>query len=262
MNPPLSPETDLELRKCVERAVRPVRATRGRKLRMREELYAHLLQSFSAERERQPDEQAALKTVCARFGPPAEVAASLQASLGPWERWKLLDAELSDWLGGWLSLNLEQPWTTFFLRTGLAWLAFVFLFLAIPTLLIQLGRDEPVTLLPKVWALIFVGQILTLAALRAAALAAQRSSRAGRWLVIGGQAAGWSLLAPLLAMLFWWSVSGELLSREALVRVATTSFLFLAPLLSLTAWLLAVDRRQHRLREQAYAAWTELALDE
>jgi hypothetical protein len=65
----------------VERAVRPVRASQARKLRMREELLAHLTAIFEEEAARCGDEQNALSQAKQRFGDPRELACELQQTV-------------------------------------------------------------------------------------------------------------------------------------------------------------------------------------
>ncbi|MGD0382189.1 MAG: hypothetical protein ABSA77_01625 [Thermoguttaceae bacterium] len=65
----------------VERAVRPVRASQARKLRMREELLAHLTAIFEDEATRCRDEQTALNQAKQRFGDPRELARELQQTV-------------------------------------------------------------------------------------------------------------------------------------------------------------------------------------
>ena len=72
-----------ELKRVVERAVRPVRATMARKRRMREELLAHLVAIFEEEAGKLGDEQAALEQAKQRFGDPRELTGQLQQAV-PW----------------------------------------------------------------------------------------------------------------------------------------------------------------------------------
>ncbi|MEN6365642.1 MAG: hypothetical protein ABFC88_02375 [Thermoguttaceae bacterium] len=72
-----------ELKRTVEQAVRPVRATMARKRRMREELLAHLVAIFEEEAGRLGDEPAALKQARLRFGDPRELTGQLQQAV-PW----------------------------------------------------------------------------------------------------------------------------------------------------------------------------------
>ena len=75
-----------ELKRVVEQAVRPVRATMARKRRMREELLAHLMAIFEEEAERLGDEQAALEQAKQRFGDPRELTGQLQQAVPRWDR--------------------------------------------------------------------------------------------------------------------------------------------------------------------------------
>jgi hypothetical protein len=70
----------------VERAVRPVRAEPRRKMRMRQELLAHLTASYEEELARRGDEAAAREAAAQRFGDPAAIARELQATVPAWER--------------------------------------------------------------------------------------------------------------------------------------------------------------------------------
>ena len=72
--------------KIVERAVRPVRATSGRKRKMREELLAHLTVIYDQEQARWNDPAKAIQEAAARFGDSAELACELQNALPFTER--------------------------------------------------------------------------------------------------------------------------------------------------------------------------------
>ncbi|HET6572207.1 MAG TPA: hypothetical protein VFG68_01285 [Fimbriiglobus sp.] len=75
-----------ELTEAVERAVRPVWASRARKRRMRQELLTHLTTAFEEERARLGDDRLALNQALARFGDPVELTRELQAAVPRWER--------------------------------------------------------------------------------------------------------------------------------------------------------------------------------
>lgn len=83
--------------KLVERAVRPVLAGPKRKLRMREELLAHLHGVYDEELARLNDEPAARAEAVRRFGDPAALTADQQQSVSFRER---LDGRLNR-LFGW-----------------------------------------------------------------------------------------------------------------------------------------------------------------
>jgi len=72
-----------ELKVCVEKAVRPVRAMNRRKDAMREELYGHLTKIFEQELANLGEQQAAVEAAIRRFGEPAELTRELQQTV-PW----------------------------------------------------------------------------------------------------------------------------------------------------------------------------------
>jgi hypothetical protein len=77
----MNESTLTQLKIIVERAVRPVRASTVRKLKMREELLAHVRDVFEEESVRLGDDRAALERTALRFGNPAEVTSQLQESV-------------------------------------------------------------------------------------------------------------------------------------------------------------------------------------
>jgi hypothetical protein len=85
-----------ELMVLVERAVRPVPVGPRQKLRMREELLAHLTAVYEEELARLGDEQVALAQAARRFGDPAELTRELQDSGSLRDR---LDHHLHRWFG-------------------------------------------------------------------------------------------------------------------------------------------------------------------
>ncbi len=73
-----------ELRRHVERIIRPIRASGIRKMRMRDELLGHLTRIYEEELAgRQNDENGALAAAAGRFGDPTTLRAELQATV-PW----------------------------------------------------------------------------------------------------------------------------------------------------------------------------------
>lgn len=70
----------------VEQAVRPIRASRHRKLMMREELLAHLEGIYQEELQRLGDASEATRAAIKRFGPADEISQRLQLSV-PWHSW-------------------------------------------------------------------------------------------------------------------------------------------------------------------------------
>src|SRR5437867_3658470 len=77
----MSEFTLIQLKILVERAVRPVRASAGRKQKMREELLAHVSAAFLEEMDKLGDERAALACTAQRFGQPAELTSQLQQAV-------------------------------------------------------------------------------------------------------------------------------------------------------------------------------------
>ena len=77
----MNESTLTQLKTLVERAIRPVRASISRKLKMREELLAHVTTVFEEEAVRLGDEQAALERTAQRFGNPSELTGQLQQSV-------------------------------------------------------------------------------------------------------------------------------------------------------------------------------------
>jgi hypothetical protein len=75
-----------ELTQHVERVVQPVRASRSRKRRMRQELLTHLTAAYEEERARLGDDRLALGQALGRLGEPAELTRELQASVPRLER--------------------------------------------------------------------------------------------------------------------------------------------------------------------------------
>jgi hypothetical protein len=79
--------TFAQLEEIVDRALRPVWASRSRKQMLRMELLAHVLDVFEEEFAKLDDEQAALDETHFRFGIAEAVASELQSSLTFTDRW-------------------------------------------------------------------------------------------------------------------------------------------------------------------------------
>ncbi len=80
----------------VERAVRPVVAENSTKIKMREELFAHVHDGFQQESKRLNDRQAAVAQTVERMGDPAALTAELQASVSRLEQFS---ARYDAWFG-------------------------------------------------------------------------------------------------------------------------------------------------------------------
>ncbi len=255
---------ELALRKHVERAVRPVLASPSRKLRMREELLAHLTETYREELERRGNAAAALAAACERFGSPAELTAELDGSVGRIERWAIA---IDDWLLAALRSALqfhagERLWRGA-LRI-LAWLAVfnAMVFLVVPAVstLFHGRPDDPTTLplLPKLFALIVAWQWLAVLAAQLTERSLERHRGWQGWLGIVWQSIGWSLVLLICAVAFWWSITSELIAAPALRSLALSLFGIVPPLFLCTAWLV----RQDQQRRKRLDAWTLLPLDE
>ncbi len=94
------------LREHIEQAVGPVRASRARKDRMREELAAHLAASLEEERARGGDEHDAAQRALRRLGDSGTLSRSLDESV-PWQE-RMLFAPIP--VLGWLD-ELERAWS-------------------------------------------------------------------------------------------------------------------------------------------------------
>jgi hypothetical protein len=77
----MNESTLTQLKIIVERAVRPLRASRTRKRRIREELLAHVTVAFEEEAARSSDEQTALQCTEQRFGNPTDLTNQIQESI-------------------------------------------------------------------------------------------------------------------------------------------------------------------------------------
>jgi len=139
----------------VERTVQPVRATKARKRRMREELLAHLVAIFEEEEEDGGDEQAALEQTKQRFGGPGELTGELQQTVTRRDRCRSILENMGH-------RPSESAWhlaARHFLVTLLVYL------LWLPTLMLFLGRLRnpfPVEAQHLV-ALVLVGSVLLVA---------------------------------------------------------------------------------------------------
>ncbi len=79
--------TFAQLEEIVERALRPVWASRARKQMLRMELLAHVMDVFAAELAKSDDEQVALNQTLFRFGIAEAVGSELQSTLTFPDRW-------------------------------------------------------------------------------------------------------------------------------------------------------------------------------
>ena len=144
-----------ELKRVVEQAVRPVRATMSRKRQMREELLAHLMAVFEEEAERLGNEQAALEQAKRRFGDPGELTTQLQQAVPRWDRCRSILENMG-------CRPSESAWhlaAKHFLVTLLIYL------LWLPMRELALGnlRNLGPVEAQRIWALVAVGAVLVVA---------------------------------------------------------------------------------------------------
>ena len=113
-----------ELMVLVERAVRPVQANGWRKMKMRQELLAHLTAAYEEEVTRVGDAPAALAQAALRFGNPAELTRNLQASVPFIERVLFTPIPGTRWTEGLDRRVAGRPrpvfWTVFWSLVSLA----------------------------------------------------------------------------------------------------------------------------------------------
>lgn len=83
----MNESTLTSLKVFVERIVRPIAATIPRKLRMREELLAHLIAVYYDESSKLPDEQLTLSRTQERFGDSTQIRSQLQESIPLQDQW-------------------------------------------------------------------------------------------------------------------------------------------------------------------------------
>jgi len=264
----IRPESDLALRKQVERAVRPVHAGKDRKLAMREELLAHLTAIYAEERERQPNDQAAMAAALERFGEPAVLTTELNASVGTAARIGFhVDREEDKFNGGlryWFSRREGESWFRLALRSLFALILFNLIGLVgIPLLAIFLlngWQANPWTLSQlSMWFLLNVGsQAATLATMRYMLHTFDNTSRSSRWIWVCVQALLWSLFAAAFTVPFRWSLGGSPPTVKEAADVAISFAVGLSPFFVFGVWCMNQAKQFRKKLEM----WTNLAIDE
>ena len=263
MNVEISPVADLAMRKQIERAVRPVVATVMRKLRMREELLAHLTAIFVEEQQRLGDEAAALAATRERFGDPAELTAELNRSVGRWERFAAAVEHWERRVDQAVSMKKDEPLSRYALRslagfTVLTMGPIVLMAIVCGMWWIVDGPpDSGVSLLlPRVLPLAIVSQWSILVATAYVDSLTTTGSR--RWAVLFVLSAVWSLILTALAAAFWWSISQRGLNPGDVAIMGARTWAIVASLLALIAFAVDYSRALRRQRE----AWTLLEIGE
>jgi hypothetical protein len=196
----------------VERIVRPVRGFAGRKLRMRQELLAHLQAAVAEEREARTTDATALARAKARLGDPAELTLSLQASVPRAERvlaarlplpraLARLEARGGRWWGLDWTMTLPQASVVVAGAVVLPWAALVGLAIELHlggVAAVNAMMDRPgETALMNVWNIALLAALTMLCARWVIAVAN------GRWMTrTAARYATAITVAPLLSMLF------------------------------------------------------------
>jgi hypothetical protein len=259
MNAVICPDAGLELRKQIERTVRPVRAGRDRKLVMREELYSHLTSLYLEETKQQPTEQAALAAALQRFGEPAALTKELDVSVGWLERY----AYYGDFFTFCFSPRSGEPLVRFALRHCLVfWLLNTPTIILAPFLVTAGGGvwSDAATRFSFRWLLMLLvaGQSALVVAAWGMFRILHGSKSPVRWLWGGLLAISSAIVGSLFAILCWWLVAGSLPARDQVVRHVPVVAGFVPIALLISAWIL--NRAQYYRKK--YEAWTTLAIDE
>jgi hypothetical protein len=267
MNVEIRPVADVALRRQVERAVRPVRARRARKLVMREELFAHLTAIYSEERMRQPDDQAAVTAALARFGQPAALTAELNTSVGLVDRVGYRCDCWEDALHGvlhfWFGRRAGEAWFGFALRVvgtlAVANMAIIVAIKLASMVLVPGWSNSPAAwpFLGKYFVWLLLSQVVTLVALRAIFLALYVRRGRWRWIWASAQAVLWTFCCAVLAMAFRWEITGAPPTAGELTDLVLSWGIGKSPFLVLGVCFFrfgALQRKQHEI-------WTTLAID-
>lgn len=224
----MNEQIERELKVVVERAVRPVRASRSRKHRMRQDLLQHLQSAFDEELRQGIDEPQALDRILERFGSTEELSAELQCAV-PWNDWLAFRIE---------ELSANRPGEPLVRRAArLASLMFatmaVSLFVVLPPILILQGRQRE---MQQTWLL---GVVICLAlttitfafsllseAMRRALYTGKRRSIPRAVLI----ALVSSVVVPVVAFGAYWLLSGDVrMSLDAAI-LRTAIAMIVAPI--------------------------------
>jgi fumarate reductase subunit C len=243
------------LMKVVERAVRPLRAGKVRKLAMREELLGHLTAIYTEESERRTDERAALATAIERFGNPAELSRELAGSLTRRDHWTWLSERWAIAIDRTFAWQRGETFARFALRSGGAIAALNLLLFLLVFVVVWLNGDRFDATFASfnrytftLFASMLVSEIAFLWSIQSTYHTAFRSDRPRRWLAVASGLACWTALLVLVSAAFWFGIT---LSLESVLEQ-------LPLVLLLTAWA-----TQHSIQQnQPYERWSRLALDE
>jgi hypothetical protein len=255
MNGAISDSVLLELRKQVERAVRPVRAGKKWKLTMREELLAHLSAIYQEEHQRAADEQAAVAAALERFGQPSELTSELNRSLGFEER-------LSRRLDFWAGTRKDESLWHLALRCGLfPALTILFMVTVVGVASLFGTRDDDPTKYSFLFKL-FVGTALLLWTFMLGIHTTLRALRGApsrpRWAAGIGVSLAWTVVIVALSDGLWWTLTWSVESTLDRLPVSLCcGFATLPVIFLMVAWLGLKDDEQLR----AHWEWQSLELE-
>lgn len=217
-----------EFKVVVERTVRPVRASRARKHRMRQDLLQHLQSVFDEELRQGLDESQALDRTLHRFGATDELATDLQRAV-PWNDRLAFRLE---------SLSANRPGESLARRAArLALLMFAAMatayFIVLPPILVLQGRQREmrqtwflgVVICLTLAVLTFVFSLLAHAMRRAVFLGQRRSLPRAVLVAVAS-----SVVVPVVAFGAYWLLSGDVqLSLDAAIT-RTAIAMLVAPI--------------------------------
>ena len=254
------------LMKHIERAVRPLRAGRRRKLQIREELLAHLSAIYRDEVDQRHDEAAALAAAKERFGDSAELSAQLAATISWRDRWEWRNEAWIVALDRTLSWREGERFSRFALRSGAVVAGAIVVFCLTTIGLVWLAGDwmDPMfASFNRYTALLFSCMAANLCAFWWAIQTTWRaiystSDRRKRW-AVAWQLAGWTLVFTLIAAGFWLGLTQSLVaSLQRLPRIAFFATATTPAMLLVFAWMTQrgiADYRPHKV-------WQRLEIEE
>ena len=209
MNTPISAAAETALRKQVERAVRPVLATEKRKLRMREELLAHLTAIFVEEHQQLGDETVALAKSRGRFGNPAELTAELNRSVGPWQRFAAAGEHWERWLDKTLTKRKDESLSRYAMRSLMSSTVLAIgMMVAVCGIVWTIGGlpdSGTLFMLPRLFPLMIVSEWSLIVA--TAYVDSSTTTGSHRWSLLFLLSAVCGLIWTAVAASFWWSIS-------------------------------------------------------
>ena len=248
-----------ELMKIVERAVRPVRAGRTRKLQMRQELLAHLTGLYEEERARLGDDAAAFAAARERFGDPAELSRELDKSAGMWGRLAWIDTSMEERLEGLFGYREDRSiaWhlgRTFLTSVGVC--ALISGLIALASFSMPEGRLDWVSARSILPIVLFVVALTFVVHSSALLLLTDFYDRdRPRWGSALLHASGCVVAMTLIFFGVWWSILGNVSYILPQLPMIVLVHSLIPAGLTLVAWCSEGKARPHR-------EWARLQLDQ